>query len=78
MGYLEEGCPFCHRAFNDYLKEIPEYKYISVDVPLDLVEIEWVHMIGLLYDWCRAYNRHTNGRLKFKVPPIKRMEDIEY
>jgi len=65
-------------ALNEYLKTVPEYKYITVDIPLDLVELEWVNMIGLLHDWCRAYNRHTRGRLKFKVDPIKRLPDMDY
>lgn len=35
MGSLSKDCPCCHRHLEEYLSELPQDKWVSVDGPLD-------------------------------------------
>ena len=66
MGYLEgldrDSCPFCHQAFDDYVEsESYAGKWVSIDVPTDIMIGEAVAAKDYLYRCCKAWNekKHT-------------------
>lgn len=60
MGYTKDPstpkCPCCHHALEEYLKNIPQSKYISIDVRLDGYEFTKIHTMR---DFINVYNRAT-------------------
>ena len=67
MPYPEPECPHCHRALGDYLSSLPEKAFVSVDVPLDILEAEWVIKTSELRMILNYLNEKRKGRIKFKV-----------
>ena len=67
MPYQEPECPHCHRALADYLRTIPPDKHVSVDIPLDILEIEWVRRISELKVILKYLNDNREGRVKLSV-----------
>jgi len=72
MSYLEGGCPFCHRAFNEWVgDESYVGKWVEIDVPSDLMVGHAVHAKRWLYKMCKEYNRTTKGTVKFNLDSLK-------
>ena len=63
-------CPECHRRLEEYLNSVPENKYVSVDVPMDILEAEKVIGLRELRAIVRYLNEHREGRVKFLVPGL--------
>ncbi len=64
--FLLMECPHCHRALEDYVKTIPPNKHVSVDIPLDILESEWVLGLAELRAICKYLNENREGRVKFR------------
>ena len=67
MPYPEPECPHCHRALSDYISNLPEKVFVSVDVPLDILEAEWVIKTSELRMILKYLNDNRKGRLKFNI-----------
>lgn len=67
MPYPEPECPHCHRALSDCLRTVPSNRMVSVDVPLDILEAEWVSRIGELKVILKYLNENREGRVKLSV-----------
>ena len=68
-GVLSDGrCPLRRRCAEGYLAGIPQGKYISVDVPADIFEIEKVMAVGELRRVVRYLNETRGRRVRVRVP----------
>ena len=64
-----EQCPFCHLNLEEYVNSIPKDKYVTVDVPSDLLVAEKVIGHAKLVELINEVNK--TGKVKFKVPKRK-------
>ena len=68
MSYLEEGCPFCHRAFNDYcLEKLEGMQTITIDVPMDVFVGEYYMAVLELKAVVKHLNAGSKRRVKLRV-----------
>ena len=61
-----EQCPFCHLNLEEYVNSIPKDKYVTVDVPSDLLVAEKVIGYAKLVELINEVNK--TGKVKFRVP----------
>jgi len=76
MGYLDgldkDSCPFCHRALNDYVSsEAYAGKWVSIDVPVDILIGESVDAKEFLYRACKYWNENAEGGVKFNIDVLR-------
>ncbi len=76
MGYLEglarDECPFCLKSFNDFVNsESYAGKWVSVDVPVDIVIGEAVSAKDFLYRCCKKWNNETKGTVRFNLDTLR-------
>ena len=68
MGISVDGvCPECGRRLEEYLANVPEGKYVSVDVPLDVLEAEKVigiKELRVIVDYLNATRGFSGIRLR--------------
>lgn len=68
-----EQCPFCLRTLEQYLRDVPQHKYISVDVPLDVFEFNKIEsMVTFINIFNRAAWTHNQGDSVIKVKYLNR------
>jgi len=68
-GVLHDGwCPLRRRCTEGYLAGIPQGKYISVDVPADIFEIEKNIAVGELRRVVKYLNETRQRRVRLRVP----------
>ena len=65
---MDSECPECHRRLEEYLASVPEGRYVSVDVPMDILECEKVIKIKELRVIVDYLNENREGRVKLRVP----------
>ena len=76
MSYLEDtpddSCPFCFRALNEYINsESYAGKWVSVDVPVDILIGESVSAKDYLYRACKRFNETTEGKVRFNLDLLR-------
>jgi len=76
MSYLDgtdrDSCPFCFRALNDYVNsESYAGKWVSIDVPLDILIGESVSAKDYLYRACKRFNETTDGEVRFNLDSLR-------
>jgi len=76
LSYLEDtdgdSCPFCHRALSDYVdSESYAGKWVSIDVPVDILIHGGVRAKEFLYRACREWNETTKGEVKFNLDTLR-------
>ena len=67
MPYPEPECPHCHRALADYVSSLSPGAFVSVDVPLDIIEAEWTIKVSELRAILKYLNENREGILKFNL-----------
>lgn len=68
-GLLYEGkCPLARSCAEKYLAGIPQDKYISVDVPADLFELDKVMSVAELRAVIKYLNETRGRRVWLRVP----------
>jgi hypothetical protein len=70
MPYPEQECPHCHLALSEYLGGLSPRKYVSVDIPMDVLEAEWVYSLGELKTICKYLNLNRERLVKFNLDSI--------
>jgi len=76
MGYLDnlpkDSCPFCLRALSDYVSsESYVGRYITVDVPADILVGEATVLKEKLYKTLKRLNQTAKGRVRFNIESLK-------
>ena len=76
MSYLEDtdrdSCPFCHRALNDYVEsESYAGKWVSIDVPVDILVAGGVQAKEFLYRACKHWNETTEFDVRFNLESLR-------
>jgi hypothetical protein len=83
MGLPENQCPLCGIGAgvkdDDILELLNRFvsanayagKWVSVDVPTDILVAEAVVAKGWLYKVCKEYNRTTKGKVRFNLDSLK-------
>lgn len=61
-----DSCPFCHLNLEEYVQSIPSDKYVTVDVPSDVLVAEYIIGRDKLVELINEVNK--TGKVKFKVP----------
>ena len=65
-------CPYCKRSFDAFVtNESYAGKYITVDIPTDLVVGEAVIAKNFLYKACEMFNESAKGRVRFNLESLK-------
>jgi hypothetical protein len=71
MSYLEGGCPFCYRAFSEYVEsESFAGKWVTIDVPEDIIIGEASGAKEWLYKCLKHYNE-KNGVVRFNLDSLR-------
>ena len=76
MGYLDGldngDCPFCMKALDEYVSsESYAGRWVSIDVPTDLLIGEAVGAKEFLYRACKKFNMTTKGKVKFNLDSLR-------
>ena len=76
MGYLDglegDACPFCMRALDDYVgSESYAGKWVSIDVPTDIMIGEGVGAKEFLYKCLKHWNDTTLGGVRFNLDSLR-------
>ncbi len=76
MGYLDglarDTCPFCLRALDDFIEsESYAGKFVTIDVPTDIMVLESTRAKNWLYRRCKEYNLMTKGRVRFNLESLR-------
>ena len=76
MGYLDgldaDCCPFCMRSLDEFVSSKSYVgKYITIDVPTDMVVAHAVSAKEFLYACCKKWNEETKGKVRFNLESLR-------
>lgn len=61
-------CPLRRRCVEEYLASVPQGKYISIDVPADIFELDKVMSVAELRVVVKYLNETRGRRVRLRVP----------